>query len=75
MDERQTYEIRVKGHVDSRWNDWLGDLSLTYAEDGTTQLYGELPDQTALHSVLNRIRDMNLPLLLVRRVDGFGTEG
>ena len=60
------YQIKVKGHVDDKWSDWFNGLTITHQEDGTTMLYGPLPDQTALHSVLNKIRDMNLPLVLVQ---------
>ena len=60
-----TYEIRLKGHLDPKWAEWFYDLALTHEEDGTTTLRGPLPDQTALHSVLDRIRDMNLSLISV----------
>ena len=60
-----TYEIRIKGHLDPKWAEWFYDLALTHEEDGTTTLRGPLPDQTALHSVLDRIRDMNLSLISV----------
>ena len=60
-----SYEIRVKGHLDHKWSEWLYDLTLTHKSDGTTTLSGPLPDQTVLHSVLTRIRDLNLPLISV----------
>jgi hypothetical protein len=64
-----TYEIRIKGHLDEKWAEWFYDLALTHESDGTTTLRGPLPDQTALHSVLDRIRDMNLPLISVCSAD------
>ncbi len=63
-----TYEIRIKGHLNSKWTEWFYDLSITHESDGTTTLYGPLPDQTVLHSVLDRIRDMNLRLISVTEV-------
>ena len=60
-----TYEIRIKGHLDRKWSEWLYDMTITHECDGTTTLSGPLPDQTVLHSVLARIRDMNLPLISV----------
>jgi hypothetical protein len=60
-----SYEIRIKGHLDPKWAEWFYDLALTHESDGTTTLCGPLPDQTALHSVLDRIRDMNLALISV----------
>jgi hypothetical protein len=61
------YELRVKGHLDDRWSDWLGDLAMQRQEDGTTMLVGPVVDQAALHGVINRIRDLGLPLLSVKR--------
>ena len=62
------HEIRVEGHLDDRWVDWLEGLQLTREHDGTTTLTGPLADQAALHGVLNTIRDLNLPIVSVRRV-------
>ena len=62
------HEIRVQGRLDDRWVDWLEGLALTRENDGTTTLTGPLADQAALHGVLNTIRDLNLPIISVRRV-------
>jgi len=65
----EIYQIKVKGHVDEKWSDWFNGLTITHDEDGCSTLCGPLPDQTALHSVLNKIRDMNLPLVLVQLIE------
>ncbi|MBI2865293.1 MAG: hypothetical protein HYX94_12105 [Chloroflexi bacterium] len=62
-----TYELRVKGHLDDRWSAWLGGLAVQRQHDGTTVLVGPVVDQAALYGVINRIRDLGLPLLLVKR--------
>ena len=64
----EIHEIRVQGRLDDRWVDWLEGLALTRENDGTTTLTGPLADQAALHGVLNTIRDLNLPIISVRRV-------
>jgi len=64
----EIHEIRVQGHLDDRWANWLEGLALTRENDGTTTLTGRLVDQAALHGVLNTIRDLNLPIVSVRRV-------
>ena len=62
------YKIRVKGHMDIKWADWFDGLQITHEKDGTTTLYGPLPDQAALHSILRKIRDLNLHLISVKQV-------
>ena len=64
----EMHEIRVQGRLDDRWADWLEGLALARENDGTTTLTGPLADQAALHGVLNTIRDLNLPIVSVRRV-------
>jgi hypothetical protein len=67
------YELRVAGHLDDRWSEWLGGLAVRRQGDGTTVLAGSIVDQTGLHGVITRIRDLGLPLLSVQRI-GSGTE-
>ena len=64
----EIHEIRVQGHLDDHRANWLEGLALTRENDGTTTLTGRLADQAALHGVLNTIRDLNLPIVSVRRV-------
>lgn len=59
------YELRLAGHLDRRWSAWFDGLTVVHEADGTTTLRGELPDQAALHGLLDRIRDLGAPLLSV----------
>ena len=67
--ETGRYEIRLKGHLDSRWAAWFDGLSLTNESDGTTLIHGPVADQAALHGLLQKVRDVGLQLVSVTRVD------
>ena len=62
------YEIRVKGHLDGRWSEWFEGLTIFNVEDGIAVLSGEIVDQSALHGILAKVRDLGLPLIAVSRV-------
>lgn len=58
-----TYEIRVTGHLGSRWGAWFDGLTLATENDGTTVLSGPVVDQAALHGLLLKLRDIGIPLV------------
>ena len=66
--QQEVYQIVVKGHLDSEWSDWFDGLTITLMSSGKTILTGPLVDQTALHGVLIKIRDLGLPLLSLVRI-------
>ncbi len=57
----QHYEIRVKGHLGSRWSDWFDGLIVANQDDATTVIRGPVIDQAALHGLLQRLRDVGIP--------------
>ena len=75
MDQRHTsrgdrpeagrYEIRLAGHLDARWAAWFDGLTVGQERDGTTVISGPIADQAALHGLLQRVRDLGLPLVSV----------
>ncbi len=69
MHER--YEIRVQGHLRESWSEWLGGLAISHDGDDESALAGPLLDQAALHGVLTKIRDLNLTLISVRRLQRY----
>lgn len=62
------YQIRIKGHLDSCRLRTFADLTITYDLCGETILTGPMPDQAALYGLLNRLRDLGIPLLSVNRI-------
>jgi len=69
IDEPGLYEIRLKGHIDDRWADRLGDVVITLEENGNTLLTCLVVDQAALHGLLKRVRDIGMPLLSVNFIN------
>ncbi len=63
------FEIRIRGHLDSKWSDWLEGLEVQLLENGETVLSGTLVDQAALMGVLNKLNGLNLTLLSVSQVN------
>ncbi len=61
------YEIRLSGRLDARWALGFEPLTLRHDADGTTVLSGPIADQAALHGLLQRVRDLGIPLLSVTR--------
>lgn len=61
------YEIRIEGRLGPRLAAWFGGLTVTAGTDGTTTLYGPITDQAELHGVLQRFRDLGIPLISVTR--------
>lgn len=66
------YRIQVAGLLGGGWTTWFEGLTVTGGVDesgaAVTTLAGEVLDQAQLHSILSRIRDLGLTLILVERV-------
>jgi hypothetical protein len=63
QDPVPTYEIRTAGHLAPRWSAWFDGLTVTTEADGTTVLRGPVIDQAALHGLLQKLRDVGIPLV------------
>jgi len=63
------YEIRLRGHLETRWAAWFDGMTLSHERDGSTVLSGPVVDQAALHGLLQKVRDIGLPLVSVTYVE------
>lgn len=67
------YQIRIQGRLSQGWSDWFDGMIVTVERNGRglsiTNLTGTVADQPALHGLLARIRDLGLPLLLVKHLE------
>jgi hypothetical protein len=69
FDRPAMYQIRIKGNLDQKWSDWFEGFVITPQDNDETLLTGPVADQPALHGLLAKVRDLGLPLLLIRRVE------
>ena len=63
------YRIRVEGCLGTSLSDWFAGLTITHTPGGETLLAGPVEDQAALHGLLARIRDLNLTLVGLERIE------
>lgn len=68
-DRPLVYQIRIKGHLGRQWMGWFEDLAIALEDDGSTLLSGPVVDQSALHGILKKIRDLGMPLLSLNSFD------
>jgi hypothetical protein len=61
----QEVEVRIKGHIDRDWSDWITALTVTHNAQGETVLSGSVRDQAALHALLDRVSRLGLELIAV----------
>jgi len=66
------YQIKIEGQLGSQWSDWFEGLSISHEQDGTTLLTGPVADQSALHGLLKKVRDLGMPLVSVNRMETDG---
>jgi len=64
------YELVVREPLDPSWSEWFDGFTITVSENGETKIVGFVRDQTALHGLLARIRDLNLTVVSVARMEG-----
>ena len=63
--KQSNYHIKIKGHLDTRWQDWFDGLTITLTDDGNTLLCGEVQDQAALHGVFKKVSNLGLTIISV----------
>jgi hypothetical protein len=68
-DQPLVYQLRIEGHLEDQWADTFGGMSISREENGDTLLTGMVVDQSMLHSLLKKVRDLGLSLVSVNRVE------
>ena len=65
----ELYEIRLRGQIAQERLGWFEAMEIVHELGGETILRVEIVDQSALHGLLNKLRDLNIPLLSVEQLD------
>ena len=68
------YAIRVQEHLDANWSAWFDGMTITNEAGGEAVLEGPMADQAALHGLLAKLRNLNLSLISVQRLDPIENE-
>ena len=68
-DTATPYQLRIGGHLDAHWSTWFDGFTLTHEDDGTSTLRGVVRDQSELHGLLNRVRDLGTTLISVTHLE------
>jgi hypothetical protein len=72
LDGREVYQIKVQGGLPENWSDWFNGMTITVENESdgppVTTLTGTV-DQSALHGILAKIRDLNLKLVSFTQVE------
>lgn len=63
------YQIRIEAHLSRQRMDWFEGLTITLEEDGNTLITGTVIDQSAVHGILKKVRDLGMPLLSLNSVE------
>jgi hypothetical protein len=66
------FQIKVRGMLEESWSEWLGEVGMSWepGEKGgpETILVVGVKDSSELFGILDRIRDLNLPLVSVKEL-------
>ena len=72
LSEPARYQIKVPGHIDETWSDWIEGMTITVEreEEGppVTTLTGTV-DQAALQGLLRQLYALGLPLISVTCIE------
>lgn len=58
-------KVRIEGHLDKRWMDWVDELNIIHTEQDQTLLTGSVQDQAALYGLFAKLRDLGVKLVSV----------
>jgi hypothetical protein len=67
--KRSLYLIRIKEKISPQIADWFEGANIITNDQGETMITCSIIDQAALHGILSKIRDLNLTLISLSKVE------
>ena len=64
------YDIRIRGIIGSRLEEWFDGMEIRGLAEGQTLISGYLEDQAALYGILNKIQNLGLILVEIKTISG-----
>ncbi len=61
----QQVEIRIEGHLDKKWTEWLGGFTIVHLEQNHTLLTGSVQDQASIYGLIAKLRDLGVKLVSI----------
>jgi len=58
-------EIRLDGHLDKKWLDWLEGVTIVHTAQNQTLLSGSVQDQAGIYGLITKLRDLGVKLVSV----------
>ena len=66
--------IRIQAVVGPEWSTSFEGFAVVPGDNGETELVGTVTDQSALHGLIARVRDLGIPLIAVEVTEEGGTK-
>jgi len=63
------YRITTRDILDESWSAYFPGMAISADPRGMTGITGDIADQSALHGLLNKVRDLNLEIVSVLLLD------
>jgi hypothetical protein len=58
-------EVKIQGHLDPDWADWLEGFTITHLDYDQTALNGTVSDQAALFGLIGKLRDLGVQVVSI----------
>ena len=69
MDHNAPYRIRICNCKDIDWAVWFDDFVVEKQENGEIHLYGLITDQSEMHGLLNKVRELDFTLISIEQLN------